>query len=163
MHASGCVENALKVKIVRVGEGADLPLPRYMTADSAGMDLYADVHGEVQIAPLARALVGTGLAVALPRGFEGQVRARSGLALRSGLTVLNAPGTIDADYRGEVKVLLVNLGAEAVTVRRGDRVAQLVVSPVARVRWEEATDNDALPDTERDVGGFGHTDNGLSE
>jgi dUTP pyrophosphatase len=126
-----------------------------MTADAAGLDLPADVDADVTLAPGERRLVPTGLALAIPAGFEGQVRPRSGLAVRHGVTVLNAPGTIDADYRGEVQVLLVNLGREPVTVRRGDRIAQLVVTPVARVAWAEVA---ALPATARAAGGFGSTD-----
>jgi dUTP pyrophosphatase len=119
------------------------------------MDLLADVEREIVLAPGARTLVPTGLAVAIPVGFEGQVRPRSGLAYRDGVTVLNAPGTIDADYRGEVQVLLANLGDRPVVVHRGDRIAQLVVAPVARVTWEEVG---RLPATGRGTGGFGSTD-----
>src|SRR5712664_4036982 len=125
-----------------------------MTPDAAGMDLRADLEAEIVLAPGERRLVPTGLAVAIPSGFEGQVRARSGLAVRHGLTVLNAPGTIDADYRGEVQVLLVNLGCEPVSVRRGDRIAQLVIGPVARVAWREVA---TLPESARGAGGFGST------
>ena len=143
------------VDVVRVRPGGDpLPLPRYMTPDAAGMDLRADLEAEIVLAPGERRLVPTGLAVAIPSGFEGQVRARSGLAVRHGLTVLNAPGTIDADYRGEVQVLLVNLGREPVSVRRGDRIAQLVIGPVARVAWREVA---TLPESARGAGGFGST------
>jgi len=143
------------VDVVRIRPGRDpLPLPRYMTPDAAGMDLRADLEAEIVLAPGERRLVPTGLAVAIPSGFEGQVRARSGLAVRYGLTVLNAPGTIDADYRGEVQVLLVNLGREPVSVRRGDRIAQLVIGPVARVAWREV---DTLPESARGAGGFGST------
>lgn len=118
------------------------------------MDVVAAVREDVEIAPMARALIPTGIAVAVPTGFEMQVRPRSGLALRQGLTVLNAPGTIDADYRGEVQVLLVNMGTVSAVVRRGDRIAQLVVSPVARAVWKPV---EALPETVRSTGGFGHT------
>src|SRR5439155_366121 len=151
----------LAVDVVRVRPGRDpLPLPRYMTPDAAGMDLLADLEAETVLAPGERRLVPTGLALAIPPGFEGQVRARSGLAARDGLTVLNAPGTIDADYRGEVQVLLVNLGREPVSVRRGDRIAQLVIGPVARVAWREVQ---RLPASERGEGGFGSTgDSGQS-
>ena len=148
----------LAVDVVRVRPGRDpLPLPRYMTPDAAGMDLLADLEAATVLAPGERRLVPTGLAVAIPPGFEGQVRARSGLAARDGLTVLNAPGTIDADYRGEVRVLLVNLGRAPVSVRRGDRIAQLVVGPVARVTWREVQQ---LPASERGDGGFGSTGQG---
>jgi dUTP pyrophosphatase len=148
------VSDNVTIKIARVRPGSDLPLPEYMTADAAGMDLYANVDAEVVIERGERALIPTGLAIAIPPGYEAQVRPRSGLALRHGLTVLNAPGTIDADYRGEVSVLLVNAGAEPVTVRRGDRIAQLVCGPVARVSWQEVA---TLPDSTRSTGGFGHT------
>ena len=146
----------VRVPIVRVRNAAEpLPLPRYMTPDAAGMDLLADVQDDVTLAAGDRCLVPTGIAVAIPAGFEGQVRPRSGLAVRQGLTLLNAPGTVDADYRGEVQVLLVNLGREPIRIRRGDRIAQLVVAPVARVVWQEAS---ALAPSERGAGGFGSTD-----
>lgn len=145
----------VSIKIARVRQGAGASLPRYMTADAAGMDLFASLDEDVTLAPSARALVPTGIAMAIPRGLEAQVRPRSGLALRHGVTVLNAPGTIDADYRGEVKVLLVNLGREPFVVRKGDRIAQLVLAPVTRVSWDEVI---TLPTTDRDAGGFGHTD-----
>ena len=132
-----------------------LALPRYMTPGAAGMDLAADVSAEVMLRPGERRLVPTGLALAIPAGYEGQVRPRSGLAHRDGLTLLNAPGTIDADYRGEVQVLLINLGRAAVRIHRGDRIAQLVVSPVVTVTWQEV---ETLPATTRGNGGFGSTD-----
>lgn len=146
------------VSVVRLrpGPGA-LPLPAYMTTDAAGMDLLADIPDGVDVASGERRLVPTGIAVAIPPGFEGQVRPRSGLAHRVGLTLLNAPGTIDADYRGEVQVLVVNLGMETVRIRRGDRLAQLVIAPVVRARWQEVT---ALPTTARGPGGFGSTGEG---
>lgn len=145
----------LAVRVRRVRPAADpLPLPVYMSDHAAGLDLLADVPGPLALAPGSRVLVPTGLAVAIPVGFEGQVRPRSGWALRAGITVLNAPGTIDADYRGEIQVLLVNLGREAVTISRGDRVAQLVVAPVIRITWVEAAE---LDDTARGGGGFGST------
>lgn len=144
------------VDVVRVRSGRHpLPLPCYMTAGAAGMDLLADVDGEVVLAAGERRLLPTGLAVAVPPGFEGQVRPRSGWAAREGLTLLNAPGTIDSDYRGELHVLLVNLGTAPVRIRRGDRIAQLIVAPVARVRWREVS---ALPVSARGDGGFGSTD-----
>jgi dUTP pyrophosphatase len=142
------------VAVARLRSRYDLGLPRYMSAAAAGMDLYADVDAELELQPLERALVPTGIAIALPAGYEAQVRPRSGIALRHGLTLLNSPGTIDADYRGEVMVLLVNLGAEPATVRRGDRIAQLVVAPVARAVWREVP---SLPGSRRGAGGFGHT------
>src|SRR5262245_3089267 len=144
----------LVVKVTRVRAVAyPLPLPHYMTADAAGMDIYADLDVDLTIPPLGRALIPTGFALALPHGYEAQVRPRSGLALRSGLTILNAPGTIDADYRDEVKILLINLGDQPVQVKRGDRIAQLVVAPVTRVCWQEVA---RLDPTDR-AGGFGHT------
>jgi dUTP pyrophosphatase len=144
---------SLRVRRLRPGE-PELPLPAYQTSGAAGMDLLADVPQPLHLAPGQRALVPTGLAVEIPLGFEGQVRPRSGLALRHGLTLLNAPGTIDADYRGEIGVLLINLGQEGVEIRRGERVAQLIVAPVARATWLEV---DALPASGRADGGFGHT------
>lgn len=146
-------ELVVPVSRVRASAG-DLPLPCYMTSDAAGMDIYADLGEDLIIPPLGRVLIPTGFALALPSGYEAQVRPRSGLALRSGLTLLNPPGTIDADYRDEVKVLVINLGDQPVQIKRGDRIAQLVVAPVTRVRWQEV---DYLEHTER-TGGFGHTD-----
>jgi dUTP pyrophosphatase len=144
----------LSVKIVRVRRDDNSPpLPRYMTPDAAGMDIYAALDEELLIQPFGRALIPTGFAIALPQGYEAQVRPRSGLAWRSGLTILNAPGTIDADYRDEVKILLVNLSDQPVQVKPGDRIAQLIVAPVTRVQWEEVAELEA---TDR-KGGFGHT------
>jgi dUTP pyrophosphatase len=142
------------VRIFRQPGCEDLPLPAYATSGAAGMDLHAAVEGEIVLAPGERRLVPTGIRIALPEGYEAQVRPRSGLALRRGIGMVNAPGTIDADYRGEVGVLLINLGREPFTVRRGDRIAQMVVAPVTRVEWEEAA---ALPETARGEGGFGHS------
>jgi len=142
------------VRVARVAGSEDLPLPRYATAGSAGLDLAAAVEGDLVLEPGARALVPTGLRIALPAGYEAQVRPRSGLALRSGLVLPNAPGTIDADYRGEISVLLMNAGRESFTVRRGDRVAQLVVAPVVQAQLVEVATLDA---TARGAGGFGHT------
>ncbi len=136
-------------------------LPAYQTPYSAGLDLtFAPESGEsLVLAPLSRALLPTGLAVAIPGGYEGQVRPRSGWALKHGITVLNSPGTIDADYRGEVKVLLVNLGQEAVTIQAGDRIAQLVIAQVEQATLREV---EVLDETERGSGGFGHTGRGSS-
>lgn len=143
------------VEVVRLRRGRDpLPLPGYMTPGAAGLDLLADLETELVLAAGERRLVPTGIGVAIPPGFEGQVRPRSGLAAREGLTILNAPGTIDSDYRGEVQVLLVNLGATPVHVRRGDRIAQLVVAPVASIVWHEVAE---LPPSTRGEGGFGST------
>ena len=144
------------VRITRLPHGANLPLPSYQSAHAAGLDLIAAVPQDapLTLAPGARALIPTGIAIALPDGHEGQVRPRSGLAARHGLTVLNAPGTIDADYRGELQVLLINLGSEAVDVTRGMRIAQLVIAPVARAQLRELPTLDA---TGRGQGGFGST------
>ena len=141
----------MKVKIINQ---SDQPLPAYQTEHAAGMDLHANLESEVQLKPLERALVPTGLFVELPVGYEAQVRPRSGMAYKHGITVLNSPGTIDADYRGEVKVLLVNLSNEAFTVKHGDRIAQMVVAPHAHVDWEET---DLLGETRRGAGGYGST------
>ncbi len=144
------------VAVVRLAHGAGLPLPAYHTAGSAGLDLAAAVPPDapVTLAPGRRALVPTGFAFALPPGTEAQVRPRSGLAVKHGVTVLNTPGTIDADYRGEVMVILINLGDAPVTISRGERVAQLVIAPVLQATLREA---DTLPDTSRGAGGFGST------
>ena len=142
------------VKVRRTRPSSDLPLPAYQTPLAAGMDLHADLDAELTLGTLERAAVATGLSLELPPGFEGQVRPRSGLALKQGLTVLNSPGTIDADYRGEVKVILVNLSAAPVTLKRGDRIAQLVIAPVAHATLIEATE---LTGTTRGSGGFGST------
>ncbi len=133
---------------------ADLPLPAYATEGSSGMDLCAAVEGEYVIPAGETVLVPTGFRMEIPRGYEGQVRPRSGLAVKHRIGVLNAPGTIDADYRGEVKVILTNFGKEDFVVRRGERIAQLVIAPVTRAVWDEVTD---LDDTKRGTGGFGHT------
>jgi dUTP pyrophosphatase len=144
----------LRVAIRRLPHARGLPLPAYATDGASGLDLAAAIHGELVIEPGARALVPTGLALAIPPGFEGQVRGRSGLALRHGLLLPNAPGTIDSDYRGELQVILHNAGREPFVVKRGERIAQLVVAPVARVAWRE---RETLDDTTRADGGFGHT------
>jgi dUTP pyrophosphatase len=148
--------SAIVVRVLRLPHGADLPLPAYQSAEAAGLDLLAAVSADVPLvlAPGARAQVPTGIAIALPSGCEAQVRPRSGLAARHGVTVLNAPGTIDADYRGEVQVLLINHGIESVTIERGMRVAQLVIAPVAHARLVETA---ALDETHRGTGGFGST------
>ena len=149
-------ETLTEVRVQRLLHGQDLPLPSYQSAHAAGLDLLAALQDDapLAIAPGARALVPTGIAIALPLNFEAQVRPRSGLAVRHGLTVLNSPGTIDADYRGEIKVLLVNLGSEAVTITRGMRIAQLVIAPVARATLRESA---SLDETGRGLGGFGST------
>ena len=147
---------AAELRILRLPHGADLPLPAYQSDRAAGLDLVAAVAASapVTLAPGERALIPTGLAIGLPEGFEAQLRPRSGLAARSGITLLNTPGTIDADYRGEVMVILVNLGSSPFTVTRGARIAQLVIAPVVRAHIVEVTDLDA---TARGSGGFGST------
>ncbi|MGH6742184.1 MAG: dUTP diphosphatase [Bradyrhizobium sp.] len=146
----------IEVAITRLPHGKELPLPEYQSEHAAGMDLIAAVPADtpLTLAPGARALVPTGIAIALPEGTEAQVRPRSGLAVKHGLTVLNAPGTIDADYRGEIQVLLINLGQDAVTIARGTRIAQLVVATITRISLQEIT---ALEKTTRGSGGFGST------
>ncbi len=144
----------VSVAIQRLDHAKDLPLPQYQTAQSAGMDLCAAVEADVELAPGAHAIIRTGYVIALPSGFEAQVRPRSGLAAKNAVTVLNSPGTIDADYRGEVGVILINHGKAPFTVTRGMRIAQLIVAPVRAVMWEE---KETLPGTERGAGGFGST------
>lgn len=144
----------VKVKRVRGDRDREIPLPQYMTECSSGMDLFAAVDEEVTLEPGERKLIPTGIALSIPKGFEGQVRPRSGLALREGVTLVNTPGTIDADYRGEVGVLLINLGCRPFRVNRGDRIAQLIIAPVYQAALELA---DELDDTPRSGGGFGHT------
>ena len=147
----------ITVPVVRLPHGADLALPTYATPGSAGLDLLAAIEGDEILAPGEWKAVPTGLALALPEGWEAQVRPRSGLALKHAVTVLNAPGTVDADYRGEVKVILINHGREPFTLSRGLRIAQLVVAPVAQARWQDVTDPSDLSKTARGVGGFGST------
>jgi deoxyuridine 5'-triphosphate nucleotidohydrolase len=148
------VTNALTVQIRRLPASEGLPLPGYMTASAAGMDLHAAIDADIVMAAGQIVLVPTGLEVAIPDGFEGQVRPRSGLAVKHGISLPNTPATIDADYRGEIRVPLINLGREPFTVSRGMRIAQLVVAPIARVTWDEVTQ---LPVTARASGGFGHS------
>ena len=143
-----------EVKVVRMPHAADLALPAYGTAGAAGMDVLAAVEADLLLMPGDRVAVPTGLMMAVPAGHEMQVRARSGLALKDGLAVLNAPGTIDSDYRGEVKIILANLGAESFTIPRGMRIAQLVLAPYVRCDWAETA---SLDDTTRGAGGFGST------
>ena len=145
----------VKVRISHTdGKSAELQLPEYATEGAAGMDVCADVDSEVQIAPLETKLIPTGFSIELPHGFEAQIRPRSGLALKHQIGILNSPGTIDSDYRGEVKILLTNFGKEPFTVKRGDRIAQMVVHQYARVEWEKV---DQVNATSRGAGGFGHT------
>lgn len=147
----------MKIFFQRCPENSDLPLPERMTPGSAGFDLRACLPGPLTLLPGERQLVPTGFRVALPDHHEGQVRPRSGLAVRHGLTLLNTPGTVDADYRGEIKLLMVNLGSEPVTIERGDRIAQMVVAPVAIAEAAEVPPSEELPATNRGAGGFGHT------
>jgi dUTP pyrophosphatase len=148
----------MRIAIQRLAHAQDLPLPAYATAGSAGLDLFAAVDRELVLAPGRYAGVPTGVAIALPEGFEAQLRPRSGLALRHGVTVLNAPGTIDSDYRGEVTAILINHGIEPFAIQRGMKIAQLVVAAHARVEWHETT---VLDGTERGTGGFGSTGLGV--
>jgi dUTP pyrophosphatase len=147
---------SIDVRIVRLPHGADLQLPAYQSALAAGLDLVAAVPADapIQITSGARALIPTGVTIALPAGYEAQVRPRSGLALRHGVTVLNSPGTIDADYRGEIQIVLVNLGSEPFVINRGMRIAQLVIAPITHVKLVESA---SLDSTGRSVGGFGST------
>ena len=143
-----------EIPIVQLAHAEGLPLPAYETALAAGMDLRAAVTEDLVLKPMARAMVPTGLAFAVPPGFEAQVRPRSGLAAKAGVTCLNTPGTVDADYRGEVKVILINLGEEDFVIRRGDRIAQLIIAPVVQAGWRVV---DTLEKTARGAGGFGST------
>jgi dUTP pyrophosphatase len=147
---------SVELRILRLPHAADLPLPAYQTEHAAGVDLVAAVptNAPVRIAPGERAMIPTGIAIALPPGHEGQIRPRSGIALRHGVTVLNSPGTIDADYRGEIQVILVNLGAKSFEVTRGTRIAQMIIAPIIQARIVESARLDA---TGREGGGFGST------
>lgn len=149
-------QKTLRVNVKRLAHAADLPLPTYQSAGAAGLDLVAAIEaGEtIEIAPGARQLVPTGLVIALPQGYEAQIRPRSGLALKHGITVLNSPGTIDADYRGEIGVILVNLGTASFVIERGHRIAQMVIAPVVQVELTNVSD---VEETERGSGGFGST------
>ncbi len=142
------------VQIKRLPGTEDLPLPRYMTSHAAGMDIYASPEKEIVLNPGKRALIPTGIAIALPPGIEAQIRPRSGLAIKHGIGLLNAPGTIDADYRGEIKIIMINLGEEPFVVQRGDRIAQMVIHSVEQAEWIQVEE---LPETDRNDGGFGHT------
>ncbi|MDP2361691.1 MAG: dUTP diphosphatase [bacterium] len=144
----------IRVKVERLPHGADLPLPAYQTEGAAALDLHAAVEGEVVLAPGETRLLPTGLKVAIPKGYELQIRPRSGLALKHRLAVLNSPGTIDSDYRGEVQVILSNFGAEPFTVTRGLRICQALLAKVERLEWQPVA---RVPETERGAGGFGHT------
>jgi len=148
------------IQILRLPHHRELPLPDYQTAGSAGMDLLAAIDAPVELQPGEHRLIPTGIAVALPPGFEAQIRPRSGLALRHGISVVNSPGTIDADYRGEIGIILINHGHEPFVVRRGDRIAQMVIAPVMRAVWQPV---DSLPRSDRGAGGFGSTGRGETE
>jgi dUTP pyrophosphatase len=148
---------SIAVPVRRLAHAQGLPLPSYATAGAAGMDLTAALDAPLTLAPGGRALVPTGLEIALPQGYEAQVRPRSGLALKHGVTVLNSPGTVDSDYRGEIGVVLINLGEASFTVARGDRIAQLVVAPVTQAHWDEVS---VLGATARGRGGYGSTGGG---
>lgn len=143
----------LSVKITRLREGSN-PLPQYQSPHAAGMDLQADLNQPLLLEPGQRRLIPTGLAIELPHGYEAQIRPRSGLAIKQGITCVNSPGTIDSDYRGEIQVALINLGNESVKINHGDRIAQMIVAPVIRIKWEEGEE---LGSTERGAGGFGST------
>ena len=147
-------EVRIQIKRLRASP-APLPLPAYITEGSAGMDLYADIEGDLELARMERALIPTGVSIALPMGFEAQIRPRSGLALKHGLTMVNSPGTIDSDYRGEIQLIAINLGQEPVIIQRGQRIAQMVIQRVIKAQWQEVGE---LPASARQAGGFGHTD-----
>ncbi|MBU0687365.1 MAG: dUTP diphosphatase [Candidatus Margulisbacteria bacterium] len=144
----------VKIQVKRHEHGKDIPLPQYMTEHAAGMDLFAAVYEDTTIPKKSHKLIPTGISIAIPEGYEAQVRPRSGLALKKGISVLNTPGTIDADYRGEVGVILVNHGNEDFTVKRGDRIAQMIINEIVKIKFEEVSE---LPESKRSSGGFGHT------
>lgn len=149
------MSSPITVQIVRVGgRGGEIPLPRYATEHAAGMDISAAVDADVVLTPGETMLIPTGFAIALPPGFEAQIRPRSGLAVKHGIGILNSPGTIDADYRGEVRIILTNFGKVNFVIRRGDRIAQMVIARHERAVWEE---REGLEETDRGAGGFGHT------
>ena len=147
----------MEIFLQRDAEAGDLPLPSYATEGAAGMDLRAAIEAPLTLAPGERALVSTGVRIALPDGYEGQVRPRSGLAWRQGVTLLNSPGTIDSDYRGTIKVILINLGQEPFCLQRGDRIAQLIIAPVVKVVWAKALSGKECREEGRGEGGFGST------
>ena len=150
----GSLEMELKVGLTRLPHGADLPLPSYGTALSAGLDLYAAIEEDVILAPQERKAIPSGVAIALPKGYEGQIRSRSGLAIKNGVAILNSPGTIDADYRGELIGILINHGSEPFIITRGMRFAQIVIAPVTSIVWDE---QQTLDSTDRGMGRFGST------
>ena len=140
--------------ITRTDDAKDLPLPAYMSKGAAGMDLYANIHEDIMIRRGERKLIPTGIKIALPEGFEAQIRPRSGLALKNGITIVNAPGTIDSDYRGEIGIIIINHGERGFLIKSGDRIAQMVINRYERVEWSEC---ESLDETERADGGFGHS------
>ncbi len=144
----------IKVFVEKTKEGLDLPLPKYMSEQAAGMDLFACVEEPIIVKKNEIQLISTGIKIALPSGYEAQIRPRSGLALKHGITLVNTPGTIDADYRGEIKIIMINLGTEDFVVNRGERIAQMVLNKIEQIRWEAV---DELEDSQRGAGGFGHT------
>lgn len=146
----------ITVSLLRLPHGAGLPLPSYATSQSAGVDLIAALEYPIFLKPFERKLIPTGISIALPKGYEAQIRPRSGLALKHGITVLNTPGTIDADYRGEIQIILINLGQEAFLIERGLRIAQMLLSPVSTLHWREVEEHSTLEHNER-TGGFGST------
>jgi len=148
------VQETVTLPLKRTAGAADIPLPRYMTEGASGMDLYAAVESEKAIAPGEIALIPSGLVVAVPSGYELQIRPRSGLAAKNGIGILNSPGTIDSDYRGEIKVIMINLGPDSFVIKRGERIAQMVLCPVSRAVITEVSE---LPASDRSAGGFGHT------
>lgn len=148
------MSDSVRVQIRREAGAEDLPLPSYATAHAAGMDVHANVPEPITLQPGQREMLPTGLSIALPPGYEAQIRPRSGLAARHGISMVNTPGTIDADYRGEIRIILINHGQEPFVISRGDRIAQMIVAPVTRVEWEPV---DSLGETARGAGGFGST------
>jgi dUTP pyrophosphatase len=144
----------LKIEIKKLPHGQDLPLPSYATLQSAGMDLYAAIENDLVLDPLTRLLVPSGIVISILNGFEGQIRPRSGMAVNHGITVSNSPGTIDSDYRGEIKVCLINLSNEQYRIKRGDRIAQIVINPVTKISWHEV-EKFTIDKTDRGTGGFG--------
>jgi len=144
----------VRIKVIRLPGNDDIPLPRYMTSRSAGMDIHAAVSGSIEIVPGERKVIETAIAIAVPEGYEAQIRPRSGLAISHGITLINSPGTIDSDFRGEIKLLIVNLGTRNFMINRGDRIAQMVIQKVTRAVWDL---EESLDETQRGPGGFGHT------
>ncbi len=143
-----------RVQVTRLPHGQNMDLPKYETSGSAGMDLRAAIGAPIKLDPRQKSLIPTGIAIAIPKGYEAQIRPRSGLAIKHGITCLNSPGTIDSDYRGEIKIILINHGAESFSIEPKARIAQIIFAPVTQIEWEKV---DRLEETERGAGGFGHT------